>query len=252
MSNLDPKVIVGLITLFTSTVLFTQTPANAENKRVTVIAASSLSRYMSELGDNFERENPGTKITFSFLSSSTAARQIQEGISADIFISASTFDMYKVRNKVIRPLNYVRNQIVLGVDRKSKAHIGKFSDLNARGVRWIACVVAAPCGDITSKSLKALGTVTSKPASYEANVSSVVAKLLIHEADAGFIYYTDMKDNSTNLRGIRFKSAIPTSTVYQIALLKRSTGNSSATAFYDYLMTPETLKFLLGHGFNRP
>ena len=157
-----------------------------------------------------------------------------------------------MRTKVNRPVNFLRNHIVLGIDKKSKARIVEISDLNTNGVKWIACVETAPCGKIAFRALKTLGTVTTKPASFEASVSSVVAKLLSHEADAGFIYETDVRENSLKLRGLRFERAIRTDTVHQIALLKRSNGNASALAFYRYLTDSEAMKFLLARGFNRP
>ena len=63
---------------------------------LTVLAASSLTNAFTALGKDFEAEHPGTKITFSFGSSSDLQQQIEQGAPADVFASADQSNMDKV------------------------------------------------------------------------------------------------------------------------------------------------------------
>ncbi|MEJ8672482.1 extracellular solute-binding protein [Streptomyces sp. MS1.AVA.1] len=56
---------------------------------VTVFAAASLKESFTTLGKEFEKEHPGTKVTFSFGGSDSLAASITGGAPADVFASAS-------------------------------------------------------------------------------------------------------------------------------------------------------------------
>ena len=60
----------------------------ADQDRVTVFAAASLTDALQELAGDWRRQNGG-EVRYSFASSSTLARQIEAGAPADIFISAN-------------------------------------------------------------------------------------------------------------------------------------------------------------------
>src|SRR5687768_16517737 len=58
-----------------------------QTRTITVFAAASTTDVMREAGRRFETAT-GTKVAFSFDSSSNLAKQIKAGAPADIFISA--------------------------------------------------------------------------------------------------------------------------------------------------------------------
>ena len=60
-------------------------PAAADE--ITVFAAASLTNAMSEVGQAFEQKEKNT-VRFSFASSSTLAKQIENGAPAHLFLSA--------------------------------------------------------------------------------------------------------------------------------------------------------------------
>ena len=63
---------------------------------ITVFAAASLTDAFTEIGSQFEAENPGVTVTFSFGASSALAEQINAGAPADVFASASGSTMQQV------------------------------------------------------------------------------------------------------------------------------------------------------------
>ncbi|MEN9802288.1 MAG: molybdate-binding protein, partial [Actinomycetota bacterium] len=72
-------------------------PADSSTDTTTVFAAASLVEAFTELGDAFEAAHPGSKIEFNFASSADLATQIIEGAQADIFASADTKNIDKIR-----------------------------------------------------------------------------------------------------------------------------------------------------------
>ncbi|HWM61676.1 MAG TPA: molybdate ABC transporter substrate-binding protein, partial [Rhizomicrobium sp.] len=67
-------------------------PATASSQlaaSVTVFAAASLTDSLKSVADAYQAKT-GSKIVLSFGASSTLARQIEQGASADLFFSADT------------------------------------------------------------------------------------------------------------------------------------------------------------------
>ena len=222
------KRLIVATTLITS---FFISNANAAST-VTVFAASSLTESFTELGKQFEKTHPGTKIIFSFQASSNLLTQIKAGAPADIFASAETF---------AGGTDYLINRVVVAVPKNSK--LFKVSDLNGK-TTWIQCAHEVPCGATADAALAGEGVI-SKPASLEPKVSSAVAKLLAGEVDAAIIYRTDVLANK-KLRAIEFSNKKAAQTTYQIAQLTKKRWVST---FMSFLRSKKSLELLQSKGF---
>lgn len=225
--------------------------AEASQTQLTVFAASSLTQSFTELGKRFEQSNQGVKVQFSFASSSILAAQIKAGAPADIFASASEEDMAKVSSEVPEATSLASNRIVLGVWPSSRISINKLTDLNKPGVKWIQCAHSAPCGITTDKALSVFGKVRSHPVSFEANASSVAAKLLNGEVDAAFIYHTDFVAHSGQIKEVRFRDTASSQTQYSIGVVAASKSRSSAKAFMKFVLSPKGMVVLSRAGFSK-
>ena len=89
--------------------------ALAEDK-ITVYAAASLTNALGEISAQYEKEK-AVKIVQSYASSSTLAKQIENGAPVDIFISADTKWMDYLQDKkhidIASRANLVSNKLVL-------------------------------------------------------------------------------------------------------------------------------------------
>ena len=61
----------------------------AASAKVTVFAAASMTDALQQVAKDYAKQNPKNEVVFSFASSSTLAKQVEEGAPADIFVSAS-------------------------------------------------------------------------------------------------------------------------------------------------------------------
>ena len=242
----------ALMVLVISSLLLT--PSSAETKRtretrLTVFAASSLSKVFSELAKTFESENPLIKIRFSFLSSSVLASQLVAGAPADIFASASRSDMRTAGARMIWPKRFASNRIVLAVNKSSNVKISKLEDLNRSGIKWIQCSRSVACGKATDSALREFKLINSNPVSLEPRVASVVTKLLSKEVDAAFIYHTDVVENSSLLKEMSFPDKKSGRTVYEIGAIRGSKSLSQSRKFIDFVLSPPGQKMLFHSGF---
>jgi len=220
-----------------------------EKATLTVFAASSLGQTFTILGKTFEAKNPGVKVQFSFLASSTLATQLLAGAPADLFASASVADMNSVQALVPDTVLFASNRVVLATPRINKFHVNKIVDLNKRGLKWIQCAHLVPCGVAADAALASEGRVISKPVSLEPKVSSVVAKLVSGEVDAAIIYHTDYVANKAVLKEIRFRATDAATTHYPIGVVKTSTQQVLAKSFQDLVLSAYGRKILTEAGF---
>lgn len=246
------------ITLLIALISVIMVPAGAstslrrgEKITLTVFAASSLGQTFTALGKQFERKHPGVSVQFSFLSSSSLAIQLSAGAPADVFASASESDMASVSSLVPHSVLFAANRVVLATPKGNNFHINKIIDLNKRGVKWIQCAHAVPCGVAADAALAYEGRVTSKPVSLEPKVSSVVAKLVSGEVDAAIIYHTDYVANKATLKEIRFKGIEAATTRYPIGVVKSSKQLALAKSFVDSILSANGRKVLAEAGFVR-
>ena len=68
---------------------------------LTVSAAASLTKAFQEIGTQFEKLNPDTKVKFNFGASGALLQQIINGAPVDVFASADTDTMDKAVAKAV-------------------------------------------------------------------------------------------------------------------------------------------------------
>src|SRR5689334_3378494 len=108
------------------------TSATGVTGTVTVFAASSLTDVFGAIATDFEAANPGSNVEFNFAASSDLATQINEGAPADVFAAASPATMKTVTdagNGAADPVVFVRNQLVIAVEKGNPKGIHGLADL---------------------------------------------------------------------------------------------------------------------------
>ncbi|MBP1233135.1 molybdate transport system substrate-binding protein [Arthrobacter sp. PvP102] len=221
---------------------------------ITVFAAASLKATFTTLADEFEKKNPGTKVTLSFAGSSDLATQISQGAPADVFASADTTNMAKLADAGLldgAATNFATNVLQIAVPPSNPASIGSFADLARPGVKVVVCAGQVPCGAAADAVEKAAG-VTIAPVSEESSVTDVLGKVTSGEADAGLVYVTDVKAAGTKAKGIPFAEAGKAVNTYPIATVGASRNKQLAAAFVAMVASADGRKTLADAGFGAP
>ncbi|WP_338776308.1 molybdate ABC transporter substrate-binding protein [Streptomyces sp. DG1A-41] len=221
---------------------------------VTVFAAASLEESFKALGKTFEKEHPGTKVTFNFGGSDTLAASITSGAPADVFAAASTKTMAIVTGKddsAGTPATFVRNQLEIATLPGNPDRISSLKDLTKPGLKVVLCDKTVPCGAAAEKALDA-GGLKLTPVSYEQDVKSALTKVELKEADAAVVYKTDVRTAGDTVEGVDFPESAKAVNDYPIALLKNARNPGAAKAFVALVRSPEGQRVLSEAGFLKP
>ncbi|MER6383662.1 molybdate ABC transporter substrate-binding protein [Streptomyces sp. NPDC001250] len=221
---------------------------------VTVFAAASLKESFTTLQQEFEKQHPGTKVTFSFGGSDTLAASITGGAPADVFAAASPKTMKIVTDKkdaVGTPATFVRNQLEIATVPGNPHKVASLNDLTKSGLKVVLCDKTVPCGAAAQKVLDA-GHLKLTPASYEQDVKSALNKVELKEADAAIVYKTDVHAAGDKVQGVEFPESAKAVNDYPITLLKNAPNAEAAKAFIAFVQSPEGQKVLSQAGFLKP
>ena len=220
--------------------------ASTQVRGITVYAASSLT-------DVFPQIDKGPK--YSFGASSTLAAQIAQGAPADVFASANTTipDQLYAKGLVQKPVVFTRNRLVLVVPTSNPAGIHSVYDLRRPGIKLVIAASTVPVGSYTLQVLKqmALSDVLANVVSRESDVRSVLSKVALGEADAGFVYTTDARTVRGKVATIGIRWSAQPIVAYAVAVVSSSHHKAAARAFVAKLLRVTAQKKLQAAGFLR-
>lgn len=220
---------------------------------LTVFAASSLKDTFTALGKAFEASHTGTRVEFNFGASSTLATNLLDGAPADVFASASTKDMMTVSGKgvVNTATEFATNRITLAVPRNNPAHITSITDLSRSSVTFVVCRPDVPCGVAAAYTLDKAG-ITRKAVTQAADVKSTLNVLQLGEADAGFVYVTDVLASGGSVVKIDVPDTLTSPVHYPIATVKTSKHAELAQQFLLFVTSADGQAALAQAGFGKP
>jgi molybdate transport system substrate-binding protein len=229
---------------------------------LTVLAASSLTDAFRELESTFEEQNEGVDVRTSFGGSSELLAQIQQGAPADVFASAdeAKVDTALEEGLVREPGIFVRNRPVVIVPADNPAGIDAFSDLPEADAQIVLAEEAVPIARYTEEVLEnadatygegLAGRVREKIVSREANVRAAANRVALGEADATFVYVSDVvtADIREQVRVIEIPEELNVVATYPIATIEESQNPELARAWVDLVLSGEGQGMLEKYGF---
>ena len=235
------------------------TNANLTGQEVNLAAAASLKNAFDEkLIPMFQEKYPGVKVTPTYASSGDLQTQIENGLEADVFMSAANKQMNKLAEEDLvdnsTNLQFLENKVVLIVPADSNSNISSFDDLkNISGNIAIGDPESVPAGQYAQEVLNNTGIwsdVESK-LSLGTDVTAVLNQVAQGSAECGIVYATDAKSMPDDVKVIceAPDDALKTPVIYPVAALKNSTDDNATKAFMDFLQTQEAKDVFVEYGF---
>jgi molybdate transport system substrate-binding protein len=218
---------------------------------IKVFAAASLTAAFTELGQQYTSANGGTKVSFNFAGSQALATQIQQAAPADVFASADTTNMDKVKDLVGTPQNFASNLLQIVVEKGNPKGVKTLDDLANPDLKVVLAAPDVPAGKYAAEALNT-AKVTVKPVSEEDNVKAVVTKVSLGEADAGIVYVTDVTAGGDKVEGVDIPKDQNVTATYPIATVKAGKAKDKAQAFMDLVLSDQGQQVLKQYGFLPP
>jgi len=225
--------------------------ATALSGTLSVFAAASLTDSFEALGSAFQTAHSGVTVQFNFAGTPTLVTQIEQGAQADVFASADTTNMDKLKADgftVGTPQVFAHNQLEIVVAPGNPKGITALADLAKPGVIYISAAATVPAGKYALQALAKAG-VTVTPKSLETDVKSVVSKVELGEADAGVVYTTDVKAAGSKVEGVPIPAADNVVATYPLVAVKGTKNSDVANAFIAFVLSSAGQSRLTSFGF---
>lgn len=230
----------------------------AKAVELSIFAASSLTEALTEVARSYEQQHPEDRVLLNFAGSQTLAMQIEQGAPADLFISANRTVMNRLQNSAlvsdVQPL--LGNRLALAVRIDLRPPLKSIADLTRPDLLLVIGNPQVPIGRYTRQLFTGLATdaaygpelvtrIKQNIVSEESRVKAIVAKLLLGEADAGFVYLSDI--TSDKLNTVRLPEKLNPLAIYPLAKVRD--GIVASDRFYNFLQTSAAADIFRRHGF---
>ncbi|KXG78242.1 molybdate ABC transporter substrate-binding protein [Thermotalea metallivorans] len=232
-----------------------QTPSVLKEKSITISAAASLEAALKEIGQNFQRETR-IPITFNFAASGVLQKQIEAGLSCDVFISAAPQQMKVLEDHGLIDRDsrtyLLKNKLTLIVAKEYGDKISAVSDLLGQDIKMaIGTPASVPAGQYAKESLIYLNLWDQLKGKivYTKDVSQIVTYVERGELAAGIVYSSDAARLTTGIVKEVFPEETHQPIVYPAAILSSSRNKDAARQFLNYLNNSQSIKIFKAHGF---
>ena len=232
--------------------------ADLGEQSILVAAAASLKNaYEDELIPMFEEQYPGVTVEGTYDSSGKLQTQIEEGLEADVFMSAATKQMKALDEEGMIAsdtiVNLLENKIVLIVPTGSDSKIDSFEKIGDAASIALGDPESVPAGQYAKEALTNLNVWDSiqDKVSFGTNVTEVLNQVAAASADAGIVYATDAASKAAQVTVVAEapEGSLEKKVIYPVAVVKATAHEDAAKAFVDFLQTPEAIAVFESYGF---
>lgn len=225
-------------------------------EELVVLAASSLTEAFGDLEERFESEHRGVDVVVAFAGTQTLATQVRQGLVADVIASADEAHAEALADEGLTeaPRVFAANALVLATT--GDIDLERLPEVE----RLVVGAEEVPVGRYTEALLDAAeqrygvdwrAAVEGRIVSREASVRHALAKLALGEADAAFVYATDLR-SVDGIRGVPLPAELAPPTTLVHARLSSAPHPELADAWMAMVEGPEGRALLAARGFAVP
>ncbi len=232
-----------------------------EKEAVTILVAAAASlehSYKEELIPMFEREHPHISVEGTYDSSGKLQTQIEEGLDADVFMSAATKQMNALVDESMvdkdSVIDLLKNKIVLITSVDSALDLKEFTDITKADTIAIGDPESVPAGQYSKEALENLGLWEDvlEKASMGTNVTEVLNWVAEGSAEAGIVYATDAAaTDKVKVIAQAPEGSLLEDAVYPVGVISGSSRKEAARLFVDFLQSEEATAVFEKYGFEK-
>lgn len=235
------------------------TAASGEETEILVAAAASLKNaYEDKLIPMFEEANPGVTVKGTYDSSGKLQTQIEEGLDADVFMSAAKKQMIALDEEGMIASDTItdllENKIVLIVPTGNEKKLEKFEDIEKADSIALGDPASVPAGQYSEEALTNLGIwdKIQDKVSFGTNVTEVLNQVAAASADAGIVYATDAASMADKVEVVAEapEGSLSEKVIYPVAVVKGTAHEKVAKEFVAFLQTDKAITVFEDYGFS--
>lgn len=235
------------------------TAASGEETEILVAAAASLKNaYEDKLIPMFEEANPGVTVKGTYDSSGKLQTQIEEGLDADVFMSAAKKQMIALDEEGMIASDTItdllENKIVLIVPSGNEKKLEKFEDIEKADSIALGDPASVPAGQYSEEALTNLGIwdKIQDKVSFGTNVTEVLNQVAAASADAGIVYATDAASMADKVEVVAEapEGSLSKKVIYPVAVVKGTAHEEVAKEFVAFLQTDKAITVFEDYGFS--
>ena len=235
------------------------TAASGEETEILVAAAASLKNaYEDKLIPMFEEANPGVTVKGTYDSSGKLQTQIEEGLDADVFMSAAKKQMIALDEEGMIASDTItdllENKIVLIVPTGNEKKLEKFEDIEKADSIALGDPASVPAGQYSEEALTNLGIwdKIQDKVSFGTNVTEVLNQVAAASADAGIVYATDAASMADKVEVVAEapEGSLSEKVIYPVAVVKGTAHEEVAKEFVAFLQTDKAITVFEEYGFS--
>ncbi|GHU25168.1 molybdate ABC transporter substrate-binding protein [Spirochaetia bacterium] len=233
----------------------------ASHQPVTILVAAAASlrnSFEQELIPLFQQKYPWITVEGTYDSSGKLQTQIEEGLGADVFMSAAPTQMNNLVGKNLVSTDTVKslleNKIVLIKPRGASTPVSSFQTITLAKTIALGDPASVPAGQYAREAFTTLGiwdAVQAAKPSLGTNVTEVLNWVAAGSADVGVVYATDAASKSdVEIIAEAPEGSLTQKVIYPVGLVTASVHKAEAQLFIDFLASNEGLTIFRSYGFS--
>lgn len=231
----------------------------AQERSITVFAAASLKDAFTAIAQRYEAAHPGVSVRLNFAGSQQLAAQIRQGAEADVFAAAAPAQLYAAGKFASPVRTFAQNYLTLVVANE-ETRVKSIADV-AKVDRLVIADGSVPAGAYTLVALARArlrfgapwrGLVERRIVSRETDVRAVLSKVILGEADAGFVYVSDARSAQGKVKTVPIPLELNEVATYPVSVPATATAAKDGKDFVNFLFSADSQKTLEDQGFISP
>ena len=220
-----------------------------EKKEITISAAASLNEVLSQIVENYQKENKNVVINVNFGASGALKKQIEGGAPVDFVFFASKKDLEDLRKQNLVSEKFSRDILENTMVVAGRKKIDSLSELLDHKVA-IGDPDVVPAGRYAKQVLQNEGLWDRMQENFvlSKDVRSAMQYVDLYEVDYAMIYKTDSKVMKNAEIVYEVPNTLHTPIIYSCGILKDKE-RDEVKDFYKFLTTKESIDIFDKFGF---
>lgn len=260
------KVFVFLIMIFmmmvgcTNENTETQSKSPEKKTELMISAAISLTDSLDEIKSIYEKDH-AVELTFNLGGSGSLAQQIQQGVPADIFISANEDWMDTLEKEELIQTdsreNITGNNLVLITNKTSDINYQSVDEINPDNVEKVAIgnPDSVPAGGYSKQALQQDKLWDKLNDDNKLVLAKDVRQVLTYvesgDADIGFVYESDAQTSDKINILTTVDKELHDPIIYPGAVISDTKNEKEATEFLSFMASEQAQEILANNGFKK-